>query len=176
VLWVALAVIALLVVYAVTRARKLGPLFADEHLAEIAARLPDLKRRALEGKADEPTSLVTTTLAVAYTIRRDEGTWVHHLSVSSPVTPARAAGTFFLGLVRGLLSLEAYPQEAFVSQNHVFHLVARLSDDEQQVFAALPVEPARDPGALRGVAIAGRSALLPRLQERAVPSPTLPGK
>jgi hypothetical protein len=168
-IWVVLGVAVL--AFLAFRAKKMGPLFADAHLAEIAALLPELKRQALAGQAAPPASFRTSVLGVAYTITRHEGVWVHHLSVSNPVTPARAAGTFFLGLVRGLLGLEAYPQEAFVSQNHVFHLVAHLSDDEQRAFAETLVEP-RDPGALRAVALAGRGALLPRLEERAVALPT----
>ena len=165
--WVALTVSGLLLAYAVVRARRLGPLFADEHLSEIARLLPELKRRALAAP-DDPASLHTTTLAVGYTIARDEGVWSHHLSVSSPVTPARAAGTFFLGLVRGALGLDGPPAEVFVSQHQVFHLIVRLTDDEQKAFVDRPIE-ALTPLALRDLAIAGRSALMPRLVERAVP-------
>jgi hypothetical protein len=169
-LWFSLGLLAFLLLYAAARAREMGPLFADEHLAEVAASVAELKQRALAGEADPPASLQTAALGVAYTITLDEGTWVHHVSVSSPVTPARAAGAFFLGLLRGLLRLDAYPQEAFVSQNHVFHLVVRLTEDEQKAFADLPIEP-KEPTELRSVAIAGRAALLPRLLERAVPLP-----
>lgn len=166
--WFALGVSGILIVYAVVRARRLGPLFADEHLADVAALLPDLKQRALAGGADDPASLRTAMLTVGYTIHRDEGSWVHHVSVSSPVTPARAAGTFFLGLVRGVLGLQGPPVEAFVTHNQVFHVSVRLSDEEQSAFVARPVEAAA-PAELRGIAIAGRGMLLPRLVERAVP-------
>ncbi len=169
-LWLALGVMALVLVYVTMTSRRMGPLFADSHLAQLAAALPELKQQALSGSAEQPASFRTSTLAVAYTIRGEDGIWVHHLSVSSPVTPARAAGTFFLGLVRGLLGLEAYPQEAFVSQSHVFHLIVQLTEDEQQTFAKLSFEP-KEPSALRQIAIAGRSALLPQLAERAVPRP-----
>jgi hypothetical protein len=168
-LWLGLGVLALLLVYAAARARKLAPLFADEHLKEVAAQLPELKRRALAGEGDEPASITTSLLGAAYTITREGPGWVHHLSVSSPVTPARAAGTFFLGLLRGLLRLEGYPLEAFVSPNHVFHLVVRLSDEQEAAFAGAALAPMA-PEALRGVAIAGRSVLFPLLQERAVPA------
>jgi hypothetical protein len=172
-LWFAFGLLAFLLVYAALRARKMGPLFADEHLAEVAAGLAELKRRALAGEVDPPASFQTAALGVGYSITLDEGVWMHHLSVSSPVTPARAAGAFFLGLLRGLLRLEAYPQEAFVSQNHVFHLVARLTEDEQKAFVQLPIE-GKDPTELRGVAIAGRAELLPRLVDREVPLPASP--
>jgi hypothetical protein len=166
-LWLGLGLLAFLLVYAAARARKMGPLFADEHLAEVASGVAELKRGALAGEAHHPASLQTAALGVAYSITLDEGAWVHHVSVSSPVTPARAAGTFFLGLLRGLLRLDAYPEEVFVSQNHVFHLIARLTEDEQKAFADLPIEP-KEPTELRSLAIAGRAALLPRLEERAV--------
>jgi hypothetical protein len=162
----------------------------------VAALLPDLKRRALAaddggrpptppgpvghdggrppnppgpaGRPEGPASLQTATLVVGYSVTRDEGVWVHYVSVSSAVTPARAAGTFFLGLVRGVLGLEGPPAEVFVSQNQVFHLIVRLSDEEQKVFADRPVAAAA-PTELRRLAIAGRAALLPRLVERTMP-------
>jgi hypothetical protein len=171
-LWFAVGLLAFLFVYAALRARKMGPLFSDEHLTEIAAGLAELKRGALAGPPEEPAALRTAMLGVAYSIALDEGVWVHHLSVSSPVTPARAAGTFFLGLVRGRLGLDAYPLEAFVTQNHVFHLVVRLSEEEQRAFVERSLE-ATDAEGLRAVANAGRSALLPRLQERAALPPAL---
>jgi hypothetical protein len=173
-LWFALGVVAVLLVYAATRARKMGPLFMDDHLREVAALLPDLRQRALAGPPDTPATATTALLRVSYSIADDAGAWVHHVSVSSPVTPARAAGTFFLGLVRSVLRLDAQPVEVFVSQNHVFHLVTRLSSEEQAAFVAHAVEVG-DANALRDAAIAGRAALLPRLAERAVPMPTPPG-
>ena len=170
-LWFCLGALVVLLTYAWSRAKKMGPLFTDEHLAEVAALLPELKRKAIAGQEGEPASSQTSALALAYTIDREgEASWVHHLSVSSPLTPARAAGTFFLGLGRARLGLGAYRSEAFVSQNHVFHLVVRLSDEEQEAFAALPMEPMA-PDELRGLAIAGRAVLLPQLQDRAVPLP-----
>ena len=46
----------------------------------------------------------------------------------------------------------------------LYHAAARLSDDEEQAFAALPVEP-KDAGELRALASEGRSVILPRLVE-----------
>ncbi len=88
--------------------------------------------------------------------------------MSSPITPARAAGTFFLGLVRGVLGIDGAPASVFVSQNHVFHLVVRLSEAEQAAFVARPFD-AQTPAQLRGLAIDGRRVLLPQLVEREVP-------
>ena len=45
-----------------------------------------------------------------------------------------------LGLLRGLLGLDAGSFKAFVSQRQVFHLVVRLSEEEQRAFAAAAVE------------------------------------
>jgi hypothetical protein len=173
--WFGLGVLVVLLVYAAARARTMGPLFTDDHLLEVAALLPELKRSALAGPPESPATASTALLHVSYSIADDAGAWTHHVSVSSPVTPARAAGTFFLGLVRGVLRLDVQPKvEVFVSQNHVFHLITRLSPDEHAAFAALRV-PADDAMALRAAAIAGRAALLPRLTERAVKLPSPAG-
>jgi hypothetical protein len=168
--WLALAASGILLVYAVARARQMGPLFADEHLSTVAALLPDLKQRALAWQAeDERASASTGLLNLMYTVRCEEGVWCHHLSVSSPVTPARAAGTFFLGMLRGVLGLNGPPAEVFVSQNQVFHLIVPLSEAEHEAFIARPIE-ALTPIELRELAIAGRAVLMPRLVERAVPA------
>ena len=166
-IWVALGVVLFLILFGYQRWKAMAPLFADEHLREVALALPELKQRALatqEPPPGEPPSVQTAHLALAYSIAPEDGGWVHHLSVSNRLTPARAAGTFFLGLARGLLRLDPYPFNAFVSQAHVFHLEVRLSDDEAQAFAALPVEP-KDAGELRALAAEGRSVILPRLVE-----------
>jgi hypothetical protein len=174
-LWFALGVLALLLTYGAIRARAVGPLFSDQHLIELAGKLPELKEAALaspsnrDGDAPAPSSVATGMLSVAYTISEDDGTWVHHLSVSSPVTPARAAGTFFLGLLRGELGLAGSRTEVFVTRTNVFHLVAYLSPEAHDAFVK------RQPGApdatrLRDLAIDGRGVLLPLLQERALPA------
>jgi hypothetical protein len=172
-IWFALGALVLLLGYAFLRARSMGPLFADDHLAALGARLPELRREAIAGKPEEPASVVTETLTVAYGIRRGEGDVTHHLSVSSGVTPARGAGTFFLGLLRGALGLEGKPFEAFVTETHVFHLVVRLTPEEQKAFEAAELS-ASDAGALREKAITGRAVILPVLKERRVS--TLPDK
>jgi hypothetical protein len=175
-IWVTLGLLLFLALFGYQRWRRMAPLFADEHLAEVAAALPDLKRRALaavgaEGGAPaEPPSAQTAHLALGYSIAREGEAWVHHVSVSNRITPARAAGAFFLGLARGLLRLEAAPFTAFVSQRLVFHVVVRLSDDEQRAFAARDI-PAWGPFELRAIAVEGRVAILPRLGTAEVPLP-----
>lgn len=165
-IWLGLAAFVLLVMGAlffVLNGRRIGPLFSDEHLAEVASAVPALRRTALAQPADEPASLQTSMLVAAYTVTREDTAWVHHISVSNAVTPARAAGTFFLGLLRGLLRLDAYPPFAvFVTQSQVFHLVVHLSDEQQDVFAAIPAVSA-EPSKLRDIALAARQDLLPLL-------------
>jgi hypothetical protein len=178
-LWIALGVVLFLILFAYQRWKAMAPLFADEHLREVALALPELKRQALATPATngaapaEPPSIQTAHLALAYSISQQDGRWVHHVSASNRLTPARAAGTFFLGLARGLLRLDAYPFDAFVSRTHVFHLEVRLSDEEEQAFADLPVET-KGAGELRTIATQGRSAILPRLGLATVPAATLP--
>jgi hypothetical protein len=167
-LWIGLAAVLLLILYVLLTGRRMGPLFSDEHLVELARAIPDLKRRALAAASDGPASFQTSVLAVAYTITRDETVWIHHISVSNPVTPARAAGTFFLGLVRGILSLEVTPGEVFVSQNRVFHLIVALPDVQQSAFVAAPIET-MEASRLRAVAVNGQRVLLPLLEERTLP-------
>ena len=171
--WLAFGASLFVLTYILSRARQVRPLFADQHLSEVAALLPDLKRQALAGGVDHPASGSTAALTVGYTITHAETTWEHHLSVSSPVTPARAAGTFFLGLVRGALGIDGPPAAVFVSNHQVFHLIVRLSEAEHAAFVARPVvSPA--PVELRGLAIDGRRVLLPQVVERAAPA--LPAK
>jgi hypothetical protein len=172
-LWVFLGVVLFITLFGYQRWRRMAPLFADAHLVELAAALPDLKRRALAAKGGDPPSIQTAHLAVAYSISRDGAEWVHHLSVSNMITPAQAAGAFHLGLLRGVLRLDPYPMKAFVSQARVFHMVVRLSEDEERAFASLPIQPG---GAeeLRTIALEQRTAVLPRLGTAVVPLP--PGR
>ncbi len=174
-LWVSLGVILFMALFGYQRWRSMAPLFADAHLAEVAAALPDLKRRALaaEGAPGDPPSVETAHLALGYSVSRAGDAWEHHLSVSNRITPALAAGAFFLGLVRGVLRLDGASFTAFVSQRRVFHLIVRLSDEEERAFAALDVAP-RTPGELRTIAIEGRSALLPRIGSAEVQLPAAP--
>jgi hypothetical protein len=160
------------------RAGAMRALFEDAHLAEVAAQLPALKQAALAlgsgpGQLPDPASMPviqTPVMMVTYTAaQREEHTWEHHLSISNAITPARAAGTFFLGMVSGLLGLDARPPSAvFVSQHHVFHLVVELSAGEQAAWEARAI-PTLDAAALRQLAIDGQSRLMPLLTEQQVP-------
>jgi hypothetical protein len=166
-LWFVLGALTLLLTYAGIRARAVGPLFSDQHLLELAARLPELKQLALASVGT--TGVATSMLSVVYTITEEGSEWSHHLSVSSSVTPARAAGTFFLGLLRGAFGLAGARTEVFVTRTHVFHLVAQLSPEAQRAFVQRPLD-APDATRLRDLAIDGRGVLLPLLQERALPA------
>jgi hypothetical protein len=165
-LWFCLGALALLLGFAAYRAKQMGPLLADAHLEEVAALLPDLKARALAGEEGEGASARTSGIAIGYRVEREGGKgWVHRLTVSSPISSAPPAGTFFLGLARSLLGLAASPPEVFVAEGHVYTLVVRLNDKEQRAYAAREVE-APGAAALRGMGIEGRAALMPRLVSR----------
>src|SRR5689334_3944021 len=83
VIWVGFGAVALLVVFGVWRWRGMGSLFSDDHLVEVAGRVAELKQRALEGQEDKRPSVQTAAMEMAYSIAREEGRWVHHLSVST---------------------------------------------------------------------------------------------
>jgi hypothetical protein len=165
-LWFCLGALALLLGFAAFRAKQMGPLLSDAHLAEVAAALPDLKKRALAQEGEEPPSTRTSGILLGYGVEheRDKG-WAHHLTVSSPISSAPPAGTFFLGLARGLLGLAGGSPDVFVTEGHVYHLVVRLTDKEQRAFVAREVKPP-GPVELRGMGIEGRAALLPRVARR----------
>ncbi len=76
---------------------------------------------------------------LCYSVRRTEVEDVHHISVSTPISPAHAVGTYFLALAEGLLRLEAYPGEAFISENHVFHMVRVVPQVERAALQAAPL-------------------------------------
>jgi hypothetical protein len=175
---VGVVVLLLLGFFFFRRAGAMRALFDDAHLAEVAAQIPALKQAALAlgcgpGQLPDPGAMPviqTPVMVVTYTAaQRDEHTWEHHLSISNAVTPARMAGTFFLGMVSSLLGLDARPPSAvFVSQHHVFHLVVELSASQQAAWQGQAI-PTLDAAALRQLAIDGRSRLMPLLTEEQVP-------
>jgi hypothetical protein len=165
-LWFCLGALATLLGFAAYRAKQMGPLLSDVHLAEVAAALQDLKKDALARKGGEPPAARTSGITLGYGVEREgEKGWAHHLTVSSTISSAPPAGTFFLGLARGLLGLAEFPSEVFVTDGHVYHLVVRLTDKDQRTFVAREVRAA-GPVELRGVGIQGRAALLPRVARR----------
>jgi hypothetical protein len=128
--------------------------FADEHLREVAARLPALKRAALERviapgadaacTPEDPRAMRTSVgLAVLYLVGR-EGDWFHHhLSVSLPDRryTAHAVGDLFLWLLARLLGVGMDRLRLGISRRTVHHAVFTLSAEEHERFAARPVAP-----------------------------------
>ncbi len=122
--------------------------FADEHFREVAARLPALKRAALDHvilsasdavcTSEDPRGMLTSAgLAVLYLIGR-EGCWFHHdLSVSwvsRPYTP-HAIGSVFLCFLARLVGIGMERLCFRISAKTVHHTAFTLSAMEHQQFA-----------------------------------------
>jgi hypothetical protein len=128
--------------------RAYAKVFADEHFREVAARLPALKRAALERvvlsasdavcTSDDPRGMLTSAgLAVLYLIGR-EGCWFHHdLSVSWSIrayTP-HAVGNLFICFLARLLGIGMERLWLRVSLKTVHHAAFTLNTEEQEQFA-----------------------------------------
>jgi hypothetical protein len=127
-------------------------IFADEHFREVTARLPALKRAALERvilsasdavcTPEDPRGMLTSAgLSVLYLIGR-EGCWFHHdLSLSwvrRPYTP-HAIGNMFLCFLARLLGIGMERLCFRISAKTVHHTAFTLSALEHQQFADRPV-------------------------------------
>ncbi len=146
-----LSIIVLLTVaglWLVVSHRAYQKVYADEHFREVAARLPALKRAALERvilsasdavcTSEDPRGMLTSAgLAVLYLIGR-EGRWFHHdLSVSwvsRPYTP-HAIGNMFLCFLARLLGIGMVRLCFRISAKTVHHTAFTLSALEHQQFA-----------------------------------------
>jgi hypothetical protein len=128
--------------------------FSDEHFGEVGARLPALKRAALERvivpesdavcTPQDPRGMLTSAgLTVLYLVGR-EGDWFHHdLSVSSPTRgyTAHAVGDMFTRLLVRLLGVGVDRLRLWVSSRAVHHAAFSLSAGEHEQFAGQPVTP-----------------------------------
>lgn len=128
--------------------RDYAKVFADEHFREVAARLPALKRAALERiispASDEvctpqdPRGMLTSAgLTVLYLIGREGCCFHHDLSVSWPIrayTP-RAVGNMFLCFLAHLLGIGLERLYLRVSSKTVHHAAFTLNTEEQDQFA-----------------------------------------
>ena len=126
--------------------------FSDAHFHEVAARLPSLKRAALERvilsasdavcTSEDPRGMLTSAgLAVLYLIGR-EGCWFHHdLSVSWISRPytTHAIGNTFLCFLARLLGIGMERLCFRISAKTVHHTAFTLSALEHQQFADRPV-------------------------------------
>ena len=84
--------------------RRMAPLYADAHVREVLALLPALadeaRARGPVSATEELAARVTSApMGLGYSITTKGDTEEHHLSISTPLTPARAWGTLFLALV-----------------------------------------------------------------------------
>ena len=100
-------------------------LYTDHHLRELRSALGPLREDAVRysGGPTIPGLTTKAPLMLCYSVQESELGMVHHLSISTPVSPASAVGTFFMAYAEALLRLEDYPGESFVSENRVFHLI-----------------------------------------------------
>jgi hypothetical protein len=126
--------------------------FSDDHFHEVAARLPALKRAALERRFDsesdtictpeDPRGMLTSAgLAVLYLVGR-QGPWFHHdLSVSLTIRPytAHAVGDVFVHFLAHLLGVGMERLGLRVSSRTVHHAAFTFSALEHQQFADRPV-------------------------------------
>lgn len=144
-----LKIIAALVFFAflalvLWRVSSISKLYKKAHLEELRALLESLRGDALSSDTVVPGLTTTAPLMLCYSVQRTGAGEVHHISVSTPISPAHAVGTYFLALAEGLLRLEAYPGEAFVSENHVFHMVREVPEVERAALEAAPMRALQD--------------------------------
>jgi hypothetical protein len=122
---------------------------ADQHFREVEARLPALKRAALERiissasdavcTPEDPRGMLTSAgLAVLYLIGREGCCFHHDLSVSWPnraYTP-RAVGNMFICFLAHLLGVGLERLYLRVSSKTVHHAAFTLNTEEQDQFAS----------------------------------------
>jgi hypothetical protein len=128
--------------------------FCDDHFHEVAARLPALKRAALERviswesdavcTPEDPRGMLTSAgLAVLYLIGR-EGRWFHHdLSVSLSIRAytIHSVGNVFGCFLARLLGIGMERLHLYMSSRSVHHTGFTLSAEEHEQFAERQVTP-----------------------------------
>jgi len=127
-------------------ARYYRNLFSVKHYREVALVLENLRNQAMlhplvDGEVvfmedDDPRKALTSrNLALAYTIRQEDGLYVHHLSVATvlrggiPDSAAKIIVSFFAWR----LGLKPAECTAFMGVN-VFHLEFTISEENQVDF------------------------------------------
>lgn len=143
-------------------------LFADDHVVELARRLEGAKAASLallerpyEGQmkfrddaAREQGNLFETAahLCIYYTIDRDAGGYLHHLSMSYTRGPLAQAGVeHFSAIIGELLTIDIRQAEISQSSRMIGHIEFVLSETEQRGFAsrAVVIPSGSDIAALR---------------------------
>jgi len=126
-------------------------LFADEHFLEVSRGVRQIKGAALDNliasdrtepnSPDDPRAVVTTAgLALLYTVRRVEGCFVHHYSVSvAEGYTAHAVGEMFVLFVAKLMGVPFASLALGVGRSTVHHAEFVLSSDEQIQLEQRPV-------------------------------------
>ncbi len=120
-------------------------LFSVEHYREVAVVVERLRTQAelhplVEGDGliwgeDPRTALTSRNLALAYTIRQEDGLYVHHLSVTTPPQGriTFAAGETFVSFFAWRFGLKPEECAAFMGVS-VFHLEFTISEENQRAF------------------------------------------
>lgn len=172
--WPVAIVLALLGVgfFIYLRGRGMAMLYADAHLLEVLAAIPQMKADAVANVGVSPPVAKIRTKApmlIAYSVTRDGDDFVHHLSLSTTVTPSQATGAFFLALLVTTLPFEEGERRAFVTQTRVFHLVQVLSAAAHQRYAEAQVAT-RDLAETRARVLGARDGILSILETHVLPT------
>lgn len=125
-------------------------LFSDEHFLEISKSIGSLKTAAisnietdddLPSSPDDPRVLRTTAgLAIFYTVRNENGLYIHHYSVSVPGRhTAHAVGATFILFAAKLLGFSRDHSHFLIGESTVHHCEVRLSWSEHEKVATSPV-------------------------------------
>jgi len=120
-------------------------LFSVDHYREVAQVLENLRSQAvfrplvgeevMDWGEDPRTAFTSRNLALAYTIRQEEGLFIHHLSVTTPPRGGItfAAGETFVSFFAWRLGLKPAECSAFMGVS-VFHLEFTISEQNQKAF------------------------------------------
>ena len=148
-----LAVVAILVLWLLARSPHYSRIFGDDHVAEFARGISDIKPVVLANIDDEDAGKVSILLPgdprtirtsaglfAIYTIGKRGGIYQHHhLSLrDTQGYTAAAVGTTFLVLAALVLGVEPKTLRIERSENAVYHAEFELDEDGQRAFAGRP--------------------------------------
>lgn len=146
----ALAIVAFFVGNALQLNKKYSELLSDKNVAELSARLDELKKQASDevletiSGADIPESLRAATscgMNIIYTIDNRDGNFNHHISVSYEGHYfAHSAGMTIASWIAYFLNVQT--EKILVPRNDngaVRHVMFALNDEEQRYFLSSAV-------------------------------------